>query len=294
MVEQPLQVRAEQEPVTVIRATRGWSSLGLHDVWEFRELLYFLIWRELRSRYRQMALGPLWIIITPLINMVVFTVIFGKLAKLSSDGLPYPIFAYAALLPWGLFATSASRAATSLVMNLRVISKVYFPRLVIPLAASVVGVVDFCMSFVILLGMMLYYGITPTAAVVTVPLFLLLAVATALAVGLWLAALAVKFRDVRYGVDFLLRIWMFACPIVYSISEVSTRVPEVWLRVYQLNPMVHVVLGFRWALLRGSGSFKGPAPDGMMLAASSALVLVLLISGAFCFRRTERTVVDYI
>lgn len=269
------------EELTIIRPTRGWSALGLRDVWEYRELLYFLIWREVKARYRQMALGPLWILITPLVNMVIFTVIFGSWAKLPSDGLPYPLFYYAALLPWQLFTASARNSATSLSSNLNLISKVYFPRLIIPISTSVVGLLDFAIALVILAAMMVHYGIAPGLGIALMPLYLCLAIATALTVGLWLAALAVRFRDVSYGVGFLLQFWMFVT-IIYP----SSQVPEQWRVLYRLNPMQVVVEGFRWALVG-----RGHGPDWVQ-AVSAAAVAVALISGAYIFRRTERSIVD--
>ena len=264
-----------------IRPARGWRSLGLRDLWEYRELLYFLCWREVKSRYRQMALGPLWILLMPLANMLIFSLIFGTWANLPSDDLPYPIFYYAALLPWQLFAASARGSATSLVANLGLISKVYFPRLIIPISTAAVGVLDFAISFLILIGMMAYYGIAPSIGVLLLPAYLLLALAAALAVGLWLAALAVKFRDVGYGVNFLVQFWMFA-----TVIFPSAQVPGRWQLLYRLNPMQTVIEGFRWSLLG-----RGHAPDAIQAVTAGAVAL-LLITGAYVFRRTERTVVD--
>ncbi len=265
-----------------IRARRGWSALNLSDLWEYRELLYFFIWREIKGRYRQMALGPLWIILKPFMTMVVMSLVFGKLAKIPSDGLPYPIFNFAALLPWQFFAVSVSKSSTSLVANMSMISKVYFPRLTIPISSAASGLVDLAMAFLILLGMLLYYGVVPNWHVVFLPLFLLLAVATALAIGLCLATLSVKFRDVKFGVEHGLQVWLYASPVVYPAS----MIPEGWRDLYMLNPMAWVIEGFRWALLG-----KGQTPD-WTLAVTSAMVLVLLVVGAYTFRRTERTIVD--
>ena len=270
-----------EEPATVIQASHSWRDLGLREVWEYRELLYFLIWREVKARYRQMALGPLWIVLKPVIGMVVCTVIFGKLAKLPTDDLPKPIFYYTGLLPWYLFAGSTNQAATSLVSNMRLISRVYFPRLIIPLVGSVSGLVDFAVSFIVLIGLMAYYGIVPSIAVLTLPLLLLLAVAAALAVGLWLACVAVKFRDVGFAVGFMTQLWMYVT-VIYP----SSGVPENWRFVYRLNPMLGVVEGFRWALLG-----RGQPPDAVV-ALSAAIVLFFLVTGAYYFRRTERTIVD--
>jgi len=272
---------AAPAPTIAIQPARGWQALGLRDVWQYRELLYFLCWREIKSRYRQMALGPLWILLMPLANMVIFSVIFGTWAQLPNEGLPYPLFYYAALLPWQLFSVSARSSATSLVSNLGLISKVYFPRLIIPISTAVIGLLDFAMSFTLLLGMMVWYRIVPPPTAVFFPAYLLLAMAAALAVGLWLAALAVKFRDVGYGVGYLLQFWMFA-----TVIFPSAQVPEHWRLLYRLNPMQTVVEGFRWTLLG-----RGHAPD-VVHGVTAILVLLALVSGAYVFRRTERTVVD--
>ncbi|MBU0510700.1 MAG: ABC transporter permease [Chloroflexi bacterium] len=283
MIEQSIQHQPPlPTPQTIIEPTRGWSSLGLRDVWEYRELLYFLLWREVKGRYRQMAFGPLWIIIQPLVNMVIFSLIFGKLAKLPSEGIPYPIFTYVALLPWQFFANGTRNSAQSLLNQQSVIAKVYFPRLVIPISSVLSAFVDFMASFVILIGMLIFYRVTPTWAVLTLPLFLLLAAATALGIGLWLAGLAVKFHDVAIGLGFAITVWQYLTPVAYSTSLIPGR----WQALYRLNPMAGVVDGFRWALL-GAGH-----PPDWTTALSAALVLVLLISGAFYFRRTERTIVD--
>ncbi|MGD8562729.1 MAG: ABC transporter permease, partial [Desulfarculaceae bacterium] len=274
---------AEVNPINIeIKPRRGWGSLGLAELWQFRELLYFLIWREVKGRYRQMALGPLWIILKPFVTMVVFSIIFGRLAKLPSDGIPYPLFAYSGLLPWQLFAVATGKSAASLVTNMGVISKVYFPRLVVPLATACSGLVDFCMSFLILVGMMLFYGVYPGWNLVFLPAFLVLATAAALAVGLCLATLAVKFRDVSFGVEHALQVVMYLTPVVYA----SSLIPETWRTIYRLNPMTVVIEGFRWSLLG-----QGQPPD-IISAASAGLVLVLLFIGAHLFRRTERNIVD--
>jgi lipopolysaccharide transport system permease protein len=268
--------------VTLICPRQGWSGLGLSEIWEFRELLYLLIWREIKGRYRQMALGPTWIIIKPFITMVVLSLVFGTLAKLPSDGVPYPLFSYTGILPWTLFAVSLSKSSTSLVTNMGVISKVYFPRLVVPVSNACAGLVDFFMSFLILVGMMLFYGYMPGTKMLLLPLYLALAVTSALAVGLWLATLAVKFRDVAYGVEHMLQVVMYLTPVVYPAS----MVPEKWRTLYLLNPMAQVVEGFRWAML-GAGQ-----PPDMVTLAVCGIVLVLLASGAQVFCRTERTIVD--
>ena len=275
-------MNSKAPPIITIRPRTGWSTLGLGEVWQFRDLLYFLIWREIKGRYRQMALGPLWIILKPFITMVVLSLIFGKLAKLPSDGLPYPIFSYTALLPWTMFTVAVSKSSTSLVTHMGVISKVYFPRLVVPLASASAGLVDFFMSFLILLGMMAAYGFYPTWKIVLLPAYLTLALASALALGLCLATLAVKFRDVSFAVDHLLQVAMYATPVVYP----SSMIPEPWRSLYLLNPMAVVIEGFRWSLLGQGQPFAWPA------YVSCGMVAVLLVVGAFTFRRTERTVVD--
>lgn len=268
--------------VLVIRASRGFLRLNLKDIWDYRELLYFLVWRDIKVRYKQTALGAAWAIIQPVMTMVVFSVFFGRLAKVPSDGIPYPVFAFAALLPWQLFAFSLTESSNSLVGSQNLITKVYFPRLVIPLASVLAGIVDFGIAFLVLLGLMLFYGIRPTTAVVWLPLFVLLALATALSVGLWFSALNVKYRDVRYTIPFLAQIWMFATPVAYS----STLIPQPWRAWFGLNPMAGVVEGFRWALLGKSG---GP---GGLLWVSVAAVALLLTGGLFYFRRMESTFAD--
>lgn len=271
-------------PILILHPSQGWVSLRLKELWEYRELLYFLTWRDIKVRYKQTVLGAAWAIIQPFFTMVVFSIFFGYLAKVPSDGLPYPIFAYCALLPWQLFAHSLMESSNSLVANERLITKVYFPRLVIPISAVLAGLVDFAIAFVILLVMMFYYGIAPTIAILTLPLFVLLAVATALAVGLWLSALNVQYRDVRYTIPFLTQFWLFATPIAYP----SSLVPEQWRALYGLNPMAGVVEGFRWALL---GTSQAP---GMLLLVSVVVVVGLLTGGLFYFRHMEKTFADVV
>jgi lipopolysaccharide transport system permease protein len=271
-------------PVTVIRPSRGWISLNLRDLWEYRELLYFLTWRDVKVRYKQTVLGAAWAIIQPFFTMVVFSLFFGKLAKVPSDGIPYPIFSYAALVPWAFFANGLSQSSTSLVASANLIQKVYFPRLVVPISSVISGAVDFVLAFVVLLGMMLYYGIVPTAAVVWLPLLLLLALVTSLGVGLWLTAMNVQFRDVRYAVPFLVQAWMFATPIAYP----SSLLDEPWRTLYGINPMAGVVEGFRWALL---GTETAPGP---IILVSAIVSVGLLVSGAFYFRRMEKTFADVV
>jgi homopolymeric O-antigen transport system permease protein len=271
-------------PTHVIAPARRWVPIRFGELWEYRELLYFFVWRELKIRYKQTALGVAWAILQPLLTMIIFSVIFGRLAKMPSDGLPYPVFAYCALLPWQLFAFAMTEAANSVVANRALLTKVYFPRLLMPLAAVSVGLADFAVSFVILLAMIAYYGLTPGAAILTIPLWTLLTIVTALSVGLWLSALNVRYRDIRYTLPFLTQIWMFATPIAYA----SSIIPHAWRPYYALNPMVGVVEGFRWALVGGA------AAPTMTVAISGAAVVALLVSGLFYFRRTETTFADII
>lgn len=273
-----------EQPVTIIEPSSRFVRLNLHDLWEYRELLYFLVWRDIKVRYKQTVLGGAWAILQPVLTMLVFSVFFGRLAKMPSDGIPYPVFVYAALLPWQLFGYALTESSNSLVGSQNLITKVYFPRLVVPIAAVLGGLVDFCISFVVLLILMFWYGITPTAAVLTIPVFLLFAMTTALAAGLWLSALNVKYRDVRYTIPFLTQFWLFATPVAYS----STLVPERWRALYGLNPMAGVVEGFRWALF---GKQQKPDP---LLAVSVAAVIALLIGGLVYFRRSESTFADLV
>src|SRR5512136_1098998 len=277
-------VQTLQIAETIYAPSRGWMSLNLRELWHYRELLYFLTWRDIQVRYKQAALGVGWAIIQPLLTMVIFSVIFGQLAKLPSDGIPYPVFSYTALLPWGLFAGALQRAGVSLVTNNNLITKVYFPRLVIPLSAVAAGLVDFVISFVVLLGLMAYYRIMPTWAILTIPLFVLLAVLTALSVSLWLSALNVQYRDVQYMIPFLIQAWMYASPVAYSAGLIPTGPLRI---IYGLNPMAGVIQGFRWALLGGN------PPDELMII-SVVVVLLLLVSGLFYFRRMERTFADVV
>ncbi len=275
---------SEPAPVTLIRPSRGWVGLGLEELWAYRELVYFLIWRDIKVRYKQTVLGAAWAVLQPFLTMVVFSLFFGRLAKMPSDGLPYPIFSYAALVPWTFFATGLGQASGSLVGGQNLIKKVYFPRLAMPIAAVLSGTLDFVLAFGVLLGMMAFYGIYPTAHVVWLPLLLLLALATAVGVGMWLAAMNVQFRDVRYTIPFLTQLWLFATPIAYPSSLLS----EPWRTVYGLNPMVGVVEGFRWALL---STDTAPGP---MLLVSSLVAAALLVSGAYYFRRLEKTFADVV
>jgi lipopolysaccharide transport system permease protein len=269
--------------VTRIAPSKGWVALQLRALVEYRELLYFLVWRDVKVRYKQTLLGGLWAVLQPLLTMVVFSVFFGKLAKLPSDGIPYPIFSFAALVPWTFFVNGLTGASNSLVGSANLIKKVYFPRLAIPVAAVFAGFVDYVLAFAVLVVMMIIYGIAPSLQMlVTIPL-LLLATVTSLGVGLWFSALNVKFRDVRYVLPFLVQVWMFATPIAYSSSLLGGR----WRAVFALNPMVGVVDGFRWALF-------GASAPGIEIVASSGVAVVLLISGAYYFRRMERQFADIV
>lgn len=269
---------------TILEPRRGWAGLDLREVWRYHELLYFLAWRDIKVRYKQTVIGAAWAVLQPVMTMVVFSVIFGRLAGLPSDGIPYPVFVYAALLPWTFFATALSNSGLSLAHNAGLISKVYFPRLVVPLASVLGSTVDFGLAFLVLLGLMLFYGIVPGVAVLTVPLFLLLAFATALGCGIWLAALNAKYRDIGYTIPFLIQFWLFVTPVAYP----SSLIPEEWRLVYGLNPMAGVVEGFRWALL---GKSAGPSP---LILVSAAVVLAVLVSGLFYFRQVEREFADVI
>jgi len=275
---------AAETPVLVIEPSRGWVGLKLKELWAYRELVYFLVWRDVKVRYKQTALGAAWAVIQPLFSMVVFSVFFGKLAKMPSDGIPYPLFSYAGLLPWNYFAQGLSSSSDSLVGSANLIKKVYFPRLAIPVAAVCGGVVDFAIAFGVLLLLMWHYGVAPTANVVWLPAFLLLALVTALGAGLWLSALNVQYRDVKYTVPFLAQFWMFSTPVVYP----SSLLEEPWKTIYGLNPMVGVVEGFRWALLGVK------TPPGPMLWVSVAAAAALLVSGAYFFRRMEKTFADVV
>lgn len=274
----------DTDATLVITPANRWIPLQLDELWEYRELLYFLVWRDVKVRYKQTVLGAAWAVMQPLFMMLVFSLFFGFLAKVPSDGIPYPVFTFCALIPWQLFANALSEASNSLVGNQNLITKVYFARLVIPIAAVLSGLVDFLIAFVILLGMMLYYGIVPGWSIIALPGFILLAVLTALAVGLWLSALNVQYRDVRYTMSFLIQFWLFATPVAYS----SSIVPEKWRALYGINPMAGVVEGFRWALL---GKSQSP---GAMLFVSASVVTVLLVGGLYYFRRMEQEFADIV
>jgi lipopolysaccharide transport system permease protein len=260
------------------QAVTGWRSLRLRELWDYRELLYFLVWRDIKVRYKQTLLGAFWAVIQPVITMVVFSVFIGYLASVPSDGVPYPVFNYVALVPWMFFAGALTQAAASLTANAHLISKVYFPRLLIPTAAVMSGLVDFAVAFLLVFVLLAIYGVVPSWGVVWIPAFLLLTIASSLGAGLWLAAWNARFRDARHALPFLVQLWMFATPVVYP----SSLLPERWRIVYGLNPMTAAIEGFRWALL-GTGN-----PPGLMFVVSSLIAVLLLVSGALYFRRIER------
>lgn len=271
-------------PRTRREPPKGWAWPKLGELWEYRELLFFFAWRDIKVRYRQTVMGALWAIIQPFFTMVIFSLFFGRLANVPSDGLPYPIFSYAALVPWTFFANALTQASNSLVLSGNMLKKIYFPRLALPLATVMAGVIDFALAFVVLLGMMFYYGLVPTLNILWLPLFLLLALVTSLGVSLWLSAMNVQFRDVRYTVPFLTQAWLFVTPIAYP----SSLLAEPWRTLYGLNPMAGVVEGFRWALL---GTDTAPGP---MMIVSIVVALILLVSGAFYFRRMEQSFADVV
>lgn len=278
-----IEVNTNSVPTVVIRPSRGLVPINIRELWAYRELLYFLTWRDVKVRYKQTLLGFAWALLQPFGLMVVFTLFFGTLAKVPSEGIPYPIFNYAALLPWTLFSEGITRSSNSLVAEQNLVQKVYFPRLVMPLSGILSPVVDFAIAFIILIGMMFYYQIYPTWAIIWLPVFILLALVTAFGVGLWLSAINVQYRDVRYVLPFITQLWLFVSPVVYS----STLLPERWQVIYGLNPMAGVIEGFRWALL-------GTSPPGPLTAASVAMVVIIMISGLFYFRRTEKTFADVV
>jgi lipopolysaccharide transport system permease protein len=274
------------EPATIyIKPSTGLAALNLRDLWNYRELVFFMIWRDIKVRYKQTMLGATWAIIQPLMTMIVFNFLFGKVAKVPTDGIPYPIFSYTALLPWGLFTTALNQASRSLTSNHNMITKIYFPRLVLPVASVLAGLVDFAIAFVILIGLMIYYRVTPAWGVLwALPLFILLAIVTALGVALWLSAINVKYRDVNYALPFITQFWLFITPVAYSAKVISDK----WQLAYSLNPMAGVVNGFRWALL-GAGN----GPDAALWV-SAAISVILLFSGLVYFRNMERTFADTI
>lgn len=280
------------DEILYLRPTRGWTALNLRDLWRYRELTYFLIWRDIKVRYKQTLLGASWAILQPFIAMVVFSIFFGGLAKMPSDGVPYPIFSFTGLLPWTLFAKAINDAGRSMVANRSMITRIYFPRMVIPLASVLSGLVDFFLAFLVYIAMMIYYNFAPnstyqivlTPAIFTLPLFLLLALVTSLGVGLWFATLNVNYRDINYILPFFTQVWLFLTPVIYPSSMLS----EKWQLIYSLNPMAGVVNGFRWALLGIDTGVTGS------ILISTSISIVILISGLFYFRRMERTFADMI
>lgn len=268
----------------VIERKQGLFNLDLAALWQYRELFFFLVWRDLKVRYKQTAIGIGWVVLQPVISMAIFTVIFGMFARIPSDGMPYPLFAFSALLPWNYFASALQRVNSSVVGDASLITKVYFPRIILPVVGSASGVVDFATAFILLLGMMIWYEVQFTWLIMLVPLFLLFALLTALAVGLWCAALNVRFRDFAYAMPFLVQIWMFISPVVYPVSII----PEKYRLIYGLNPMTGVIEGFRWALLGNR------APDFTVLGISAVVVLVIFVGGLVFFRNMERTFADVV
>jgi lipopolysaccharide transport system permease protein len=272
-----------QVPTLVIRPPRKWVPIDFSELWSYRELLYFFVWRDVKIRYKQTGLGVAWAVIQPLFTMVIFSVIFGGFAQIPSEGIPYPLFTLAALLPWQLFSEGMTRSTTSMVTNANIMTKVYYPRLIMPIAGILSPLVDFLVAMVILVLMMAYYGFVPTANVVFLPAFVLLALATSLGVGLWLSALNVQYRDFQYTVPFLIQIWLYASPVVYATS----LIPEQYRLLYGLNPMAGVIEGFRWALL-------GTDPPSGVIGLAVVVVLVLLVSGAFYFKKMEQYFADIV
>jgi lipopolysaccharide transport system permease protein len=278
-------VEANPKDEVLIKPVSGWVSIDLGELWRYRELMYFFVWRDLKVRYKQTILGVLWAILQPIMTMVVMSIIFGRVAKIPTNDIPYPIFAYSALLPWLYFSGGMSRAAGSMVGSAGLITKVYFPRLIVPVSGVIGGLPDLLLSFIVLIGLMIYYSMYPTIHVIwLLPLLIVLATITALGVGLWLAAVNVRYRDVRYIVPFLTQFWMYLTPVIYPADLLSKK----WQILYGLNPMVGVVEGFRWALLN-QGS-----PPGPLVALSAVMSLLLFITGAMFFRRMERTFADVV
>ena len=279
-----VQETSSRKPIIEVKPKDGFFQLDLREIWQYRELLYFLVWREVKVRYKQTAIGVAWVLLQPLLTMAIFTVIFGLFAKLPSEGLPYPVFVYVAVLPWTYFAEATARSGSSLVGDANLLRKVYFPRLIIPLAAVIAPLVDFGLAFLLLLCLMAWYGIAPTWGFVFLPALLFFAFCTAFAVGLWLSTLNVKYRDVRYAIPFLTQLWMYASPVAYAASVV----PERWRVIYGLNPMASVIDGFRWGLL-GKGAL-----DFHAMIISAGGILIVLLGGLIFFKRMESTFADVV
>lgn len=277
-------VAQENLRVLIIKPSSGWVSLRLRELWQYRELLYFLTWRDVKVRYKQTALGAIWAILQPVLTMLIFSLFFGRLAKMDSDGVPYPLFSIAGLVPWTFFSFGLTQSTQSLVASANMIKKVYFPRLMVPIATVLSGAVDLALAFVVLLVMMIWHRVPLNVNALWLPLFILLAFVTSTGVGIWMAALNVKYRDIRYVIPFLVQLWMFATPIAYPSSLLRAR----WRTIYALNPMAGVVEGFRWALL---GTHTRP---GAMIFVSSLAAILILVSGAFYFRRMEKTFADIV
>jgi lipopolysaccharide transport system permease protein len=276
----------KHEPTTVyIKPSKGLAALNLRDLWIYRELVFFMVWRDVKVKYKQTLLGMAWAVIQPIMTMLVFTFLFDRVAKLPTDGIPYPVFSFTALLPWGLFIVALNQGSRSLVAHNNMVTKIYFPRLILPMSSVFAGLVDFAIAFVILIVLMIYFQVTPAYHLLwTLPLFLLLAIITALGVALWLSAINVKYRDVNHALPFLTQFWLFVTPVAYSASVIS----EKWQLLYSLNPMAGVVNGFRWALL-GTGN----GPDAALWV-SVAISILIFISGLFYFRSMEKTFADTI
>jgi lipopolysaccharide transport system permease protein len=276
--------QSEDIEVLQIEPSRGWVSVGLSELWRYRELIYFFIWRDLKVRYKQTVLGGLWAILQPFFTMLIFSVFFGRLAKIPSDSVPYPVFTFTALVPWTFFANGLTQSSTSLVSSSNLVSKIYFPRLALPVSKVLSGVVDFCLAFLMLICLLIYYHIAPTAHVLWLPFFFLMAVVAALGVSIWFSALHVQFRDVQHAIPFVVQAWLFATPVAYP----SSLLKEPWRTIYGINPMVGVVEGFRWSLL---GTTHAPGP---MVYVSFGVAVVVLISGTLYFRRLEKSFADIV
>ncbi len=285
--QQELETAEINAPPIRIDPSGGGLSLGLKEMWAYRELTYFLIWRDIKIRYKQTAIGASWAVLQPLLTMVVFTLVFNKFAEVPSDGLPYPLFAFTALLPWSFFAGALTRCSASVVSQSNLISKVYFPRLILPISAAVSGIVDFAIAFFILIIMMIWYGVAPNWGILLLPVFLFLGLLTSLSVGFWLASLNVRYRDIGHAVPFLVQIWMFASPVAYSVSLVTAKWQN-WHVLYSLNPMVGVIEGFRWALL------GQPHPPFYLMLSSAAIVAAFFVGGIIFFKRTEEDFADVV